>query len=76
MRTLALLVSLCAFSGCSWLCGDVVPKHTVREIKVQTDTIFDEYLKVVGKSDLHPIAKDAAKTQVDKASKLIEEAAK
>ena len=76
MKTLALLALLTLTPGCSWLCGDVVPKHTVREIKVQTDTIFEEYLKVVDKSDLHAISKDAAKTQVDKAGKLITEAAK
>ena len=76
MKKLALLAVLVFAPGCSWLCGDVVPKHTVREIKVQTDTIFEEYLKVVEKSDLHAISKDAAKTQVEKADKLITEAAK
>ena len=76
MKTLALLAMFFALPGCSWLCGDVVPKHTVREIKVQTDTIFEEYLKVVEKSDLHAISKDAAKVQVEKANTLITEAAK
>jgi hypothetical protein len=76
MRTIALLIALSGLSGCSWLCGDVVPKHTVREIKVQTDTIFEEYVKLVDQSDLHVISKDAAKTQVTKAAELITEAAK
>lgn len=79
MRTFAalgLIAVLGVSSGCSWLCGDVVPKHTVREIKVQTDKIFSEYIKLVDNSELHPIAKEAAHTQVVKANELIEEAAK
>jgi len=47
MKKLALLAVFFALPGCSWLCGDVVSKTTVRDMKVQTDEILPQYVKYV-----------------------------
>jgi hypothetical protein len=77
MRYIVLALALSSASGCSWLCGDVVPTQAVRDVKANTDVIFVEYLKYVdADADLHPIAKDAAHTSVQKTQDLLEEAVK
>lgn len=47
IRRLALALVLVGLGGCSWLCGDVVPKETVRSIKANTDDILPQYVAYV-----------------------------
>ena len=46
-RMTLLVLALSLTSGCSWLCGDVVSKQTVRDMKAQTDEILPQYIKYV-----------------------------
>lgn len=76
MRILVVSAAAGTLPGCTWLCGDVVPRASVRELKGQLDSILPQYRAYVeADAAIQPVTKRTRLRDADQAARLAAKAA-